>query len=188
MLTSAALQSIFWPKSVENKYVKEILVVLGAAFLLSLSAQLSLPLHPVPLTFQSVTVIFIGMVLGARLGFYTVLTYIAAGCAGLPVFAHFYSGPAIFLDPTAGYILGFLPAAALSGFLAEKGFSKSFLSSFICALLGTIIIFSFGTIGLVNYTGGLHLAFMLGVKPFIITELVKLFALSLFIPHFWKHG
>ena len=188
MLTTATLQSIFWPKATENKYLKEILTVLSAALLLSVSGQISIPMHPVPLTFQSVTVIFIGMALGARLGFYSVLTYIAAGFLGLPVFSSFYSAPAIFFAPDLGYIIGFLPAVVLSGFLAQMGFAKSILSSFIAGLLGTVIIFSLGIIVLVHYTGGFHQAVALGVMPFIISEPVKLLALSLFIPRLWKNG
>lgn len=187
MLTTSTLQSIFWPKVQENVLFKKLILVFGAALLLSLSSQISVPLQPVPLTFQSITVILIGMALGARLGFYAVSTYLFAGCLGLPVFANFSGGLPVFFGPTAGYLIGFLPAAALSGFLAQQGFAKSILTSFISALLGTVLIFSLGIIVLAQYTGWYH-AFLLGVKPFIITELIKLLALALFIPRCWKHG
>lgn len=160
---------------------------MGTAILLSLSSQLSIPLQPVPLTFQSITVIFIGMALGTRLGFYAVSTYLFAGCLGLPVFANFSGGLHVFFGPTAGYLIGFLPAVALSGFLAQHGFAKSVFTSFISAVLGTVIIFSLGVIVLSQYTGW-HNAYVLGVKPFMVTEFIKLLALALFIPRCWKNG
>ncbi len=187
MLTTSTLQSIFWPRTQENSFLKQLFIVLGGAILLSLSSQLSIPLQPVPLTFQSITVILLGMALGPRLGFYAVLSYLTAGFLGLPVFANFTGGLHVFFGPTAGYLMGFLPAAALSGFLAQQGFAKSVLTSFISALLGTVIIFSLGVIVLSHYTGW-HNAFLFGVKPFMLTELIKLSALALFIPRCWKNG
>lgn len=187
MLTTSTPQSIFWPKSQENIFFKKLILVFSAAILLSLSSQLSIPLQPVPLTFQSITVIFIGMALGARLGFYAVSTYLFAGCLGLPVFANFSGGLPVFFGPTGGYLIGFLPAVALSGFLAQHGFAKSILTSFISAVFSTVLIFSLGLIVLAQYTGWHH-AYLLGLKPFIATEFVKLLVLALFIPRCWKNG
>jgi biotin transport system substrate-specific component len=85
--------------------------MLGGVFLLAFASQLTIPLVPVPLTFQSSAVILIAMLFGARLGAYTVLAYLAAGFCGLPVFAEFSAGPMHFVGPTAGYLAGFVPAA-----------------------------------------------------------------------------
>src|SRR5690242_8292142 len=100
---------------------KEFTIVLGAALFLALASQISIPLQPVPLTFQSVTVLLIGMALGPRLGGYAIAMYFIAGCLGLPVFANFSFGPQVFLGASGGYLMGFLPAAVVSGYLAQRG-------------------------------------------------------------------
>ena len=171
----------------ESSAILQLLVVLGATLLLAFSAQLSIPLVPVPLTFQSVTVVFIGMILGARLGAYTVLTYWIAGCMGCPVFANFSAGFAVFLGPTGGYLIGFLPAAALGGFLASTGFIRSIGLSFISAVLSALIIFLFGFLVLSHFVG-VEKAWALGVKPFIFTETLKLILLAWAAPRFWKNA
>ena len=79
---------------------------------------------PVPLTLQTLAVLLTGAILGARRGFLAVLLYVALGLVGLPVFANGASGFAVLLGPTGGYLLSFLPAAALCGFIVERFVGK----------------------------------------------------------------
>lgn len=90
------------------------LALLGSA-LLAASAQVSLPLWPVPATLQTLAVLLLGALGGARLGAASVALYLAEGAVGLPVFAGGAGGAAVLAGPTAGYLLGFLPAAWLAG-------------------------------------------------------------------------
>jgi biotin transport system substrate-specific component len=178
------LHSLCWPK--QHKLVKSALLVLIGMAVLAISSQLSIPLKPVPLTFQSATVILIALLYGARLASATIFTYLVAGAAGLPVFANMNSGISILLyDPTSGYLLGFFFAALLTGYLAQNGWGRHFLSAFAAALLGAVVIFALGLIVLAHYTGWSQ-AFTLGCKPFLLTETIKLLVIAIIAPRCWK--
>jgi biotin transport system substrate-specific component len=92
--------------------------LLGSA-ILAASAQVSLPFWPVPATLQSLAVLLLGALGGARVGAASVALYLAEGAMGLPVFSGGAAGPAALMGPTGGYLLGFLPAAALAGAAAR---------------------------------------------------------------------
>jgi biotin transport system substrate-specific component len=177
------LESIFCSR--ENSLSKQALLILFGVLLLAIVSQLSVPLRPVPLTFQSTTVILIGMAYGARQGSYVVMSYLLAGICGLPVFAHFSSGITEFYGPTSGYLLGFLPAAWFSGYLAQKGFGKNVVSSFVAALLGDCIIFALGLICLAAAIG-IQSAIAVGLLPFLLSEPIKLIAVAYCIPRCFK--
>lgn len=168
-----------------KNYLHTTLWVLAGSLLLAISAQLSIPLKPVPITFQSATVLLIGMVFGARLGSYMVLAYIAEGFLGLPVFANFYNGFALLTDPSIGYVVGFLPAAFVCGYLVQRGWGRKWIGTLGVACIGTIIIFTAGVIGLACVVG-LKAAIALGVTPFLLTETVKILAVSVIAPRFWR--
>jgi biotin transporter BioY len=178
-----SMQSIFWPK--ENSFIKQSLLIVSGVVILAIASQLSIPLKPIPLTFQSATVILIGMAYGARNGCYVVFAYLLAGLCGLPVFADFSAGiPALF-GPSMGYLLGFLPAAWLSGYLAQKGLAKNIVTSFIAACLGISVIFFFGIIALAQFIGWKN-AIAFGLEPFMLSEPIKLLAVSCLIPRLWE--
>lgn len=179
----APLQSIFWSK--HPAILKEALLITAGVVLLAIASQLSVPLKPVPLTFQSATVVLIGMAYGARRGSYVILGYLLSGSIGLPVFANFSSGLAEFTGPTGGYLIGFLPAAYLCGLLAQRGFATHFLYTFLSACVGACIIFSLGLVVLAQYVG-LQEAVTLGLLPFLVSEPIKLIVVSMLVPRVWK--
>jgi biotin transport system substrate-specific component len=177
------LRSILWPA--QNKLIKQIgLIILGVC-LLAAASQLVVPLHPVPLTFQSAAVILLGMLYGSRLASLSVITYLLAGGLGLPFFAELSSGFNVFMGPTSGYLIGFIPAAWLAGFLVEKGFAQNIYMAFFSACFSASIIFCLGLAVLAQFIGW-DKAFSLGLAPFILTEPLKLFAISCIIPRCWK--
>lgn len=180
---SMAMQSIFLPK--DKSLYKQLATVFAGVLLLAFASQLSIPLLPVPLTFQSVTVVLIGMACGMRYATYIVSAYLISGFVGLPVFANFSAGSTVFFGPTLGYLLGFLPAAWLGGYLAEKGWTKNILTSFATGLLSVSIIFILG-VGVLSLHVGLKNAIAFGLLPFVITEIVKLLVLATIAPRFWK--
>lgn len=177
------MQSLLLPQS--NSLLKQTLITLTGVLVLAMASQLCIPLSPVPLTFQSATVILIGMALGARQGAYIVSAYLAAGALGFPVFAEMHGGFPVFFGADGGYLLGFLPAAYLSGYLAEKGWAKYAISSFFAALAGASIIFLSGLSVLSTFVGWQQ-AIALGLLPFVVFETFKLLAVALFVPRLWK--
>jgi biotin transport system substrate-specific component len=145
--------------------------VLGFAILLALSAKLSFPIPgtPVPATLQVLAVLVSGALLGPWGGACSVLTYLAAGIAGAPVFA-MGGGPSYLMGPTGGYLIGFLPAAWVAGFLARR--ARGLWSLFGSFVLASILIHLFGWAQL-SALSGPEKALNMGVVPFIAADLLK---------------
>jgi biotin transport system substrate-specific component len=155
--------------------------------ILAAASQLELPWQPIPLTFQSTTVILIGMVLGARLGAQVIMSYLLLGMLGAPVFAQFSAGIPVLLGPNGGYLIGFIPAVIIAGFLAQRGWAQYWWSSFAAGLVGTSILFLLG-VSRLYFILGWHDALIVGLTPFLISEPVKLLVASFLAPRFWRHS
>lgn len=181
--TRSNVHSIFWPT--QQRLLKQTGLAVLAALLLAGASQISIPLQPVPLTFQSATVVLLGLTLGARLGLVAIMTYLIAGLSGLPVFADFSAGPAVFAGPTGGYLLGFIPAVLIGGYLAQRGWVKSYLSLFTAAILAVSMIFIVGVAYLSTFIG-FHTALLVGLKPFIVTEVLKLMLVTIAAKQAWR--
>jgi biotin transport system substrate-specific component len=177
------LKNVIWHK--HETFVSKALLILFGICLLAIASQLSIPFQPVPLTFQSATVILIGMAYGMRRSGMVIMGYYLAAICGAPVLADMNAGIQHFWGPTGGYLIGFLPAAMLSGYLAERGFARNLISSLGVACLGTAIIFFLGVSYLSTFLG-FNNAIAFGLKPFMMTEFVKLLAVSLLIPRLWR--
>jgi biotin transport system substrate-specific component len=147
-------------------------VALFAAFT-ALTARITIPLPftPVPITLQVMAALLAGLVLGPSGGAISQLAYLAAVAAGLPLDARGL-GPAALLGPTAGYLLGFAPAAFVTGWLAER-LPGMWIGSFIAALAGVAVIYGCGLAWLVPSVGSLGAAWTLGAAPFILVDLGK---------------
>jgi len=145
--------------------------ILGFAILLALSAKLRFPVPgtPVPATLQTLVVILSGALLGPWGGAFTVLTYLAAGIAGAPVFA-MGGGVAYLMGPTGGYLIGFLPAAWIAGFLAAR--AKGLWNLWGAFAVASVVIHLFGWAQL-SALGGPEKALQIGVIPFIAGDLLK---------------
>ncbi|BAD84937.1 biotin biosynthesis protein BioY [Thermococcus kodakarensis KOD1] len=138
--------------------------------LIAVSAQISVNIGPVPLTFQVFAVLLTGLLLGPRLGFLSVLSYDIAGAIGLPVFAGFTGGIAHLYGPTGGYLLAFPIAAFMAGLSKGKGGKAKLVAS----LVAIALIYVLGWLRLGLYFGGnFGKAFELGVAPFVIPDLIK---------------
>lgn len=165
------------PKNLENiigggLIRKASAVVLGSLFLAAMS-QIEVPFFPVPMTLQTLAVMLIGLTFGFRLGTLTVALYLVEGAAGLPVFAGFASGPAVFVGGTAGYLVGFLAAAAAMGFLVDRGAARSWPARFVTLALGEVLIFGFG-IAYLSALYGFSAALDYGLYPFVAADLLKM--------------
>jgi biotin transport system substrate-specific component len=147
------------------------LVVFGSIALATLS-QLEIG-GPVPMTLQTLGVLLIGMTFGARLAFFTLAAYLIQGAMGLPVFAGGAGGAAHFAGPSGGYLVGFLGAATLVGFLADKGLTRSWVGTFIALFAGSVVIYLFGLPWL-GHVLGYENMIAWGLTPFLVGDAIKL--------------
>jgi biotin transport system substrate-specific component len=150
---------------------KALLVVGGSLFLAALS-QVSVG-EPVPQTLQTLGVMLIGLTFGFRLATATLFLYILEGAVGLPVFAGFTGGIAKIIGGTGGYLVGFVLAAALIGYLADTKFTKSWVGTIVALFAGETIIFGLG-VGWLTYLYGFDKALEWGFTPFVLWDGVKL--------------
>ena len=153
----------------ENKLVKDLLLVLGASILLGLSGPLNIPLPftPIPLALRQILVPLLGIFLGPRRAALAVVAFIFQGAIGLPVFM----GAGLF-GPMAGYLIGYIAAAYITGKIAEN--SHTYKNHFFALSMGSLSIYLFGIVGLMPYVGSLQKAILLGVAPFILGDLLKI--------------
>lgn len=144
------------------------------AAILSIIAPLSIPIGPVPISFTNL-IIYLGIfAIGKKKGLIAYLVYLAIGFIGLPVFSGFSGGPAKLFGPTGGYLFGFLFIFLVSGYFIEKDY-KDKKNTAAAMILGTILCYFFGTVWLAIQTGmGIWPAFMAGVIPFILGDLIKI--------------
>lgn len=162
------------------------LVFLGSA-LIALSARVAIPLpfSPVPITGQTFAVLLVGAALGPWRGAAAILAYLAEGAAGLPVFAGVHTGPAALLGPTGGYLLGFVPAAWICGYLAQHGWDRSVAGTVASMVLGNIAIFAVALPWLARFVGSGNV-WTLGFWPFIPGDVVKIALAAAALPLAWK--
>ncbi len=135
-----------------------------------------LPFTAVPFTLTPLVVILSGAVLGSRLGAAAQMAYLAAGIAGLQVFAPSLvlpPGAGRLLGPTGGYLLAYPMAAFVAGYLAERGFDRSFLRASVALLAGLAMIYVGGFAWMTRFAPSLGAAFAQGIAPFIVADLVK---------------
>ena len=172
-------------KTKEKEFLKSIFLVLSGVIFLSIMSQLIIPLYftPVPISLGSFGVMLIALLYGRKLGTATVLSYVAAGSLGAPIFAGFKAGS--LFSPTGGYILGYIAAALILGFLFDKGIAKSYMKTFLSLLLVSVIIFILGALVLMLFVP-IKNVFMAGVLPFIPGDTLKAVAATLLFPRLWK--
>ena len=157
------------------------------------AAQVSIPLPftPVPFTLQPMVVLLGAAALGSRLGASSQILYLSLGIVGMPVFAAspvLPQGIARLLGPTGGYLMSYPLAAFVTGYLAQCGLDRRYLTSVLAMGAGLAIIFSCGVLWLafgVPHTG-LSAAVASGLAPFVLADVVKLFLAASVLPAAWK--
>lgn len=185
--------------TLETAWGVRIASVLFISVLTAAAAQVSVPVPftSVPLTLQPMVVLLGGLALGSRLGSASQILYLAAGIAGLPVFAAsplLPPGPLRLLGPTGGYLMAYPLAAFVTGYLAERGLDRRYATSVIAMLAGLIVIYAAGAtwLGLFARTVsgsaavGLGAALATGVLPFVIPDLIKLAVAAGLVPALWR--
>lgn len=174
------------------RWLRAAILVVGGAALTAISAQIVwfAPWNPtVPYTFQTAAVLLVGTALGSRLGLASMLLYVAAGAAGLGVFADGSSGlaPDGALRGTIGYLAGFVLAGALVGWLAERGWDRSLVSTVGLMVLGNLVIYAVGVPVLMAVIGlDLATALRVGALDFVPWDLIKIAAAAGLLPLAWR--
>ncbi len=165
------------------------LIAVAGSALLWASAKVQIPFFPVPMTMQTFVVLFLGFALGSRLGAATVLLYLAEGATGLPVFAGTPEkglGLAYMAGPTGGYLAGFVVAAFVTGWFAERGLDRRLVTAAIAALAGLVAIYALGLAWLGAVVGWDKPVLSFGLYPFLPAEGLKLALLAAILPLAWR--
>jgi len=164
---------------------RDIAWIAAGTLVTALSAQVSVPWEPVPFTLQTLGVTLCGLTLGARKATASQVAYIAAGAAGAPVFAGGAGGPQHLLGPTAGYLVAFVVAAGLLGWLADRGWNRKALPAAGGLLIANAVILFSGAAWLSAYIG-VEKAWIAGVLPFISGAVLKSIIALAIVPGFWR--
>ena len=173
--TKAAISQI----KINNK--SEILTISWGVMLLFACSQISIPLNPVPITLQTVGVMFLGLVFPGKTAIKSVMLYILLGASGVPLFSNFGFGIHRLLSPAGGYIIGFLPSVYILSLMNSIWKNNSWVNVFIKCLIGTAVIFMFGLFGLSLYIKSIEKVLQLGLLPFIIPGITKAILLTLLL-------
>ncbi len=178
-------------KSQNYRILKYILIVFLGSILLAISSKIKIPFYPVPMTMQTFVVLFLGISFGYKIGLATVSLYLIEGIVGLPVFSNSPEkgvGIIYFTGPTMGYLIGFLPAVFLTGYLKLDDWTKKenrnlefFFINLLKLLISVSVIYLLGLLWLSNLIG-FEKAILFGFKPFWIAELFKILLLAFLTP------
>ncbi len=161
-------------KNSSKNAVKDLVFTAMFAALIAVCSILSIPIGEVPITLQTFAVCLTAAMLGWKRGTLSVLIYVLLGAVGVPVFAGMTGGVGILAGPTGGYIIGFIPAAIIIGFVADKWERKA-LPLIVAMVLGVLVCYLIGTIWFMVVTGmGIGESLMLCVVPFLIPDGVKI--------------
>lgn len=170
-----------------SRQLTDVLLIIAAIAFMALCSQVRIPLGftPVPLSGQTFAVLVLGPALGVSRAAFALAGYLLVGVLGLPVFSGGESGLSHLVGPTGGYLVGFLVAAAVLGWFAERRADRQLLSSAGTMIVGTLVIYLFGVGGLM--LGGMPPlgAIELGVLPFLIGDALKAALASAALPSAW---
>jgi biotin transport system substrate-specific component len=179
-MNASLLSDRLWPAS-GNALARNAVLAIAGSLIVAAAAQVNVPMLPVPMTLQTLAVLAIGAAYGARLGAITLALYALEGAVGLPVFAEFKSG---IMLPSFGYVLGFVAAAGLVGWLAERGWDRSGLKMFAAMILGAAVVYVPGVVWLTGWIG-FEKAVQFGLLPFIAGDVAKAAIAALGFPAIW---
>ncbi|PYY45318.1 biotin transporter BioY [Curtobacterium sp. MCLR17_043] len=167
-------------------------LVAGGALFTAAMAQLEVPMWPVPITGQTLAVVLVGATLGARRGMLSLLVYAVAGLAGAPFFADMQGGLQALALPSFGYVIGFIPAAGLVGWLARRNWDRNVGRAAVAMLLASAIPFVTGlpylavALGQLGAPNDVQSVLAAGLYPFIVGGIAKALIAAGILPLVWK--
>lgn len=180
-MNTSLLSERLWPIT-GNALLRNVVLAVVGTLLVAAAAHVSVIKLPVPITLQTLAVLAIGAAYGARLGAATLALYAVEGAVGLPVFAPTPDGYPGIAGPTGGYIIGFILAAALIGWLVERGWDRSIPKMVAATLLAAAVLYIPGLIWLQGFVGGMGKAIEYGLAPFWLWDTVKALVVALALP------
>ncbi len=169
-----------------NARVRHAVLILIGVLIVSVCAQIYIPIKPVPFTGQTFAVLVVGGALGFRRGVMSLGLYLLLGAVGLPIFAQAKSHIDVVLGPSGGYLVGFVLAAAVIGRLAELGWDRNIAGSVAAMLIGNVLIYAVGLPWL-GVVGGFSLqdTIAYGLTPFLAWDAAKLAVAAAIFPATW---
>lgn len=184
-LSRGVLVDAIWTHS----RVRNVALVMGAAALTALAAQVSIPVpgSPVPVTLQTFAVLVTAASLGAVRGALGQLLYLAVGALGMPVFSNATGGVHALFGATGGYLLGFVVAGYVVGALSERGADRKVVSTVLAYVAGSALIYGLGVTVLALSTGqSMGWAVQHGLVPFLVGDGLKALAAAGTLPLAWR--
>jgi biotin transporter BioY len=167
--------------------VRQVGLVIGFSLLTALSAQIVIPIGPIPITGQTFAVLLTGALLGSRLGAITMIVYLIEGASGLPFFRGGLAGIAHLMGPTGGYLIAFPAAAFITGAFAEHGWDRRFLTAAAAMAIGSVVIMLSGWAW---FTLLMHASPLIAlydtVIKFIPGDIIKILLAAAVLPTGWK--
>ncbi len=206
-LGARTLAAALWAPAQVSPLLRGAMLALAGSLFVALCAQITVPLWPVPVTGQTFAVMSVGLVCGWRVGGAALLLYLIEGALGLPFFAGGAGGWASVVGPSGGYIWGFVLAAALVGYLAERGWDRNVWRTAAALFLGNVVLYVPGLIWLALFYAGPGQDYIAatgattawgasinaGLLPFLLGDALKLALAASLIPAIWsllhrRHG
>ena len=206
-LSARTLSAALWAPAQVSPLLRGAILALAGSLFVALCAQITVPLWPVPVTGQTFAVLSVGLVCGWRVGGAALLLYLIEGALGLPFFAGGAGGWASVVGPSGGYIWGFVLAAALVGYLAERGWDRNVLRTAAALFLGNVVLYVPGLIWLALFYAGPGQEYIAaagattawgasinaGLLPFLLGDTLKLALAATLVPAIWsllhrRHG
>ncbi len=199
-LDARTLAAALWAPARVSPLLRGAVLAIAGSLFVALSAQVSVPLWPVPVTGQTFGVLSVGLVCGWRIGGAALLLYLIEGAIGLPFFAGGASGWSAVVGPSGGYIWGFVLAAALVGWLAERGWGRNVFLTAAAMFLGNVVLYVPGLIWLAIFYAGPGQDYIAtagaatawgasinaGLVPFLLGDLLKLLLAAALVPTVWS--
>lgn len=199
-VSNKVLGDVLVPSAGAGLWLKRAVMIVAGVAALWLSAKVKIAIEPVPVTLQVLVVMSIGMAYGFRMAVATLLAYLALGAAGEPVFAGTPEkgvGLPYMLGATGGYLLGFVGAAGVVGWLAERGWDRSVITTALAMAIGLIVLYVPGVLWLAfgfplfpaisEFSGyGLAKGIEWGVFPFLWIDAIKLAVAAVAFPAIWR--
>jgi len=166
--------------------VMDVVLVVAGAALVTVLAQVAIPLWPVPITGQTLAVLLVGSTLGWARGAISMVLYAALGLVGLPVYSDGSHGASVLFGATGGYIIGFIVSAALVGWLAERQWDRKILKAIVTFVAGSVVVFAIGLpwLAVVLHTD-LPTTLQYGLYPFIFGGVIKAVIAAGLLPLAW---
>lgn len=191
-ITLAASRPVLIDRLGSRSIAADIGFIAAGAALTAVAAQISIPMWPVPITGQTFAVLLVGTTLGAARGALSMTLYMLLGAFGLPIFTAGKSGLAYIAGPTGGYLIGFVLAALVVGWLAQRQWDRKVLGAAVSFLVGTVVIYSVGlawlsvALGQLGRPNDIAATLQAGLYPFIPGDILKAVAAGALLPATWK--